>query len=269
MPNIDWNASDYQKHFSFVPSYGESVMELLTKPEGAFVVDLGCGNGMLTKKLAEKGYHVLGVDDSETMLRLAEKNCSGISFQKGNAVDFSLKPKADAIFSNAVLHWIDAKDQQKMLDNICHQLVLGGEFVCEFGGYGCAEQVHSTLEKCFAAHGMTYPRVFYFPTIGTYAPMLEQAGFRVEYASLFDRPTVQEGRDGLADWISMFVSWYGRFSEKRNYLGNDRETAGYTLAGGSLVRRLCTDTVSSSTGEIVMVLPVIHIVWIKRTEKER
>ena len=42
MPNIDWNASDYQKHFSFVPSYyGESVMELLTKPEGAFVVDLG------------------------------------------------------------------------------------------------------------------------------------------------------------------------------------------------------------------------------------
>ena len=58
------------------------------------------------------------------------------------------------------------------------------------------------LEKCFAAHGMTYPRVFYFPTIGTYAPMLEQAGFRVEYASLFDRPTVQEGRDGLADWIS-------------------------------------------------------------------
>ena len=164
MPNIDWNASDYQKHFSFVPSYGESVMELLTKPEGAFVVDLGCGNGMLTKKLAEKGYHVLGVDDSETMLRLAEKNCSGISFQKGNAVDFSL-------------------NQQKMLDNICHQLVLGGEFVCEFGGYGCAEQVHSTLEKCFAAHGMTYPRVFYFPTIGTYAPMLEQAGFRVEYAS--------------------------------------------------------------------------------------
>ena len=65
MPNIDWNASDYQKHFSFVPSYGESVMELLTKPEGAFVVDLGCGNGMLTKKLAEKGYHVLGVDDAE------------------------------------------------------------------------------------------------------------------------------------------------------------------------------------------------------------
>ena len=60
MPNIDWNASDYQKHFSFVPSYGESVMELLTKPEGAFVVDLGCGNGMLTKKLAEKRLSRIG-----------------------------------------------------------------------------------------------------------------------------------------------------------------------------------------------------------------
>ena len=159
MPNIDWNASDYQKHFSFVPSYGESVMELLTKPEGAFVVDLGCGNGMLTKKLAEKGYHVLGVDDSETMLRLAEKNCSGISFQKGNAVDFSLKQKADAIFSNAVLHWIDAKDQQKMLDNICHQLVLGGEFVCEFGGYGCAEKTRSLRNRL---NGTAHRRRFLF-----------------------------------------------------------------------------------------------------------
>ena len=88
MPNIDWNASDYQKHFSFVPSYGESVMELLTKPEGAFVVDLDCGNGMLTKKLAEKGYHVLGVDDSETMLRLAEKTAPGFLFRKEMRLTF-------------------------------------------------------------------------------------------------------------------------------------------------------------------------------------
>ena len=81
MPNIDWNASDYQKHFSFVPSYGESVMELLTKPEGAFVVDLGCGNGMLTKKLAEKGYHVLGeyYGAAEPLVRCGESHLSGLT----------------------------------------------------------------------------------------------------------------------------------------------------------------------------------------------
>ncbi len=35
--------------------------------------------------------------------------------------------------------------------------------------------------------------------------MLEKTGFRIEYAALFDRPTVQQGANGLADWIKMFV----------------------------------------------------------------
>ena len=35
---------------------------------------------------------------------------------------------------------------------------------------------------------------------------MEQHGFRVEYATLFDRPTVQKTEDGLIDWINMFVT---------------------------------------------------------------
>ena len=92
-----------------------------------------------------------------------------------------------------------------MLNNVYDNLKEGGELVCEFGGYGCAESVHSTLEQIFAGHGLKYKRVFYFPTIGQYAPLLEKAGFRVEYAVLFDRPTKQVGDNGLANWINMFV----------------------------------------------------------------
>ncbi len=93
---------------------------------------------------------------------------------------------------------------EAMLDNLFRQLAPGGELVCEMGGYGCAERVHSALEGCFAARGLPYRRAFYFPTIGQYAPMLERAGFAVKYMTLFDRPTVQNGPDGLAAWIRMF-----------------------------------------------------------------
>ena len=85
------------------------------------------------------------------------------------------------------------------------QLKPGGQFIFEFGGKGCAERVHSSLERQFARRGLAYPRTFYFPTIGEYAPILERAGFRVEYAVLFDRPTEQKTGDGLADWVRMFV----------------------------------------------------------------
>ena len=60
------------------------------------------------------------------------------------------------------------------------------------------------MERGFAKRGLEYPRVFYFPTVGEYAPILEKYGFRVEYAVLFDRPTVQKTENGLEDWIRMF-----------------------------------------------------------------
>ena len=59
--NIRWNAKNYKDNFSFVPEYGADVMGLLTVPKGSRVVDLGCGNGTLTKMLADKGYAVTGI----------------------------------------------------------------------------------------------------------------------------------------------------------------------------------------------------------------
>lgn len=202
--NIYWDAEKYKQDFMFVPEYGAAVLDLLDAAPGARVVDLGCGNGALTRQLADRGYQVLGVDASPEQLALARQAYPDLTFREGNALDFALEQPADAIFSNAVLHWIDADKQQAMLDHIASQIRPEGLFVCEFGGKGCAEHVHAELERRFAAHGLHYRRTFYFPTIGEYAPLLEKAGFRVEYATLFDRPTRQVGSDGLADWIRMF-----------------------------------------------------------------
>ena len=65
------------------------------------MVDLGCGNGALTQKLADRGYRVLGVDDSAEMVAEARALHPGLPFQKGDAVTFQLEEKADVIFSNA------------------------------------------------------------------------------------------------------------------------------------------------------------------------
>ena len=53
--NIFWDAEKYKKDFSFVPQYGEAVMDLLDAAPGSRVVDLGCGNGALTEQLAACG----------------------------------------------------------------------------------------------------------------------------------------------------------------------------------------------------------------------
>ena len=201
--NINWDAQNYSKDFKFVHKYGEDVIELLQSPKGSRILDLGCGNGKLTIKLKEKGYNVTGIDDSEAMLNIARANYNNIEFKKDNALTFKYEP-FDGIFSNAVLHWIDKEKQSDLLKNIASNIKTGGEFFWEFGGLGCAETVHSTLRRIFNEKGFDYKFNFYFPTIGEYAPLVENAGFSLRYAVLFDRPTVQQGENGLENWIRMF-----------------------------------------------------------------
>lgn len=66
--NINWNAKGYAKDFSFVPQYGKDVLALLDVKKGDTVIDLGCGNGKLTKQISDMGARVIGIDDSAEML---------------------------------------------------------------------------------------------------------------------------------------------------------------------------------------------------------
>ena len=54
--NIKWDANKYTENFAFVHQYGNSVIELIDADKGSSVLDLGCGNGALTKALKDKGY---------------------------------------------------------------------------------------------------------------------------------------------------------------------------------------------------------------------
>lgn len=180
-------------------------------------VDLGCGTGALSEGLLGLGYNVIGIDDSADMLKVAKKEHPNINFYKANALNFnlnSLSPQenikfnvtADVIFSNAVFHWINEGEQVRLAKNIAKNLKPQGVLVAEFGGHGCAEKVHTALKTAFENHGLTYVNGFYFPTVEQYLTVLESAGFRVEFISLFDRPTVQsDGENGLKNWVNMFI----------------------------------------------------------------
>ena len=201
--NNRWDSNNYTDNFQFVHKYGEGVLELLTVPKGSFVVDLGCGNGALTKRLYEKGFRTLGIDASPQMLEKAKELHPKLDFRLDDACKFRLEEKADAIFSNAVFHWID--DHDALVKNVSENLRSGGEFVFEFGGKGCAETVHNAMEQAISSFGLKYVNNFKFRSIGEFAPLLEKYGFSVKYAVLYGRPTEQIGENGLENWINMFL----------------------------------------------------------------
>ena len=181
--NIQWDAEKYAQDFSFVPKHGADLIGMLDRETVHTVLDLGCGGGVLTKQLSEAGFSVLGMDASETQLQTP----------------------VDAVFSNAVLHWIPRGKHPQLLSCVYRALLPHGQFVFECGGYGNANAIHSALRQAFGKRHLDYRFAFYFPTVGEYTPLLEQAGFKVVSAELFDRPTPLKGENGLEDWIRMFL----------------------------------------------------------------
>lgn len=203
---VNWNAEEYTRDYGFVHRYGEKVLNLLELPPGATVIDLGCGNGALTEQLALRGWRVLGIDASEEMLKEARRCHPSLSFWKDDACRFEVEEPVDAVFSNAVFHWIAKEKHPRLLRQINRALRQRGQLICEFGGESNGKALHNALRREFERRGRQYRLPFYFPTIGEYAPLLEQSGFRVEYASLFPRPTrCENGEEGLRRWVRMFV----------------------------------------------------------------
>ena len=203
-----WDAPEYQQSHSYIWQYGADLLGLLDPQPGQKILDLGCGTGHLTAEIAKSGAGVVGVDSSADMVRIAGQNFPHVIFLQADARKLSFDKPFDAVFSNAVLHWI--KEADEVLDSIAGCLKHGGRIVAEMGGKGNIEGVVTALRRALSST-LGHPRnevdPWYFPTIGEYSRLLEERGFEVSFASHFSRPTPQqEGEGGLRDWIRMFCS---------------------------------------------------------------
>ncbi|ODH01887.1 methyltransferase type 11 [Nostoc sp. KVJ20] len=202
-----WDTSLYQDKHAFVWQYGEDLLQLLNPQPGESILDLGCGTGQLTEKIAQSQAEVMGVDYASAMIEKARENYPHLRFEVADARNFQVDKPLDAVFSNAVLHWV--KEADSAIASIHQSLKPGGRFVAEFGGKGNVLAIATALSNALEAINIPAQALnpWYFPSIGEYATLLEQQGFDVIYSTLFARPTpLAEGEAGMANWIQMFAS---------------------------------------------------------------
>ena len=205
MPARDWDTELYEASHGFVWQFGSDMVALLAPAAGETIVDLGCGTGHLTAKIAESGARVIGIDSSPAMIGQARQNFPKLTFQLADAREFRVDEPVDAVFSNAALHWIP--DAGAVAERIAEALKPGGRLLAEFGGRGNVEHIHAALGAVLRSHGLPGETGLYFPTIGEYSGLLEKHGLEVQWAQLFARPTPLAGEDGMRTWIEMFHSY--------------------------------------------------------------
>jgi len=202
-----WNSELYESKHNYVSQLAADLVTQLAPKPGESILDLGCGTGHLTAKIAESGATVIGCDRSESMIAQAQANYPQIQFQLKNGEELSEINCFDAIFSNAALHWMT--DAQAVVQGIANALKPGGRLVAELGGKGNVKTIVTAVEEILVARGYDVPKtVWYFPSIAEYASLLENHGLEVRFAQLCDRPTALEGEEGLRHWIEMFASHF-------------------------------------------------------------
>jgi trans-aconitate methyltransferase len=196
-----WDPQSYRHNAGFVAALGEPVLQLLAAKPGERVLDLGCGDGVLTARLQALGCDVVGVDSSPEQVAAASARGLRARVLSGDALDYT--HAFDAVFSNAALHWM--RDADAVIAGVWRALRPGGRFVAECGGHGCVAKIRAALRTALAARGLAAAaeEPWYFPSAEEYGARLARAGFTVRSIALFDRPTPLP--TGIAGWLETFA----------------------------------------------------------------
>jgi SAM-dependent methyltransferase len=214
-----WDAADYARVGGFVSELGGAALDLLDAKPGERILDVGCGEGTLTRRLVERGATVLGIDNSPEMVAAAREK--GIDALLLAAEDMQFFGEFDAAFSNATLHWVLHKEQAARA--IFRALKSGGRFAGEMGGEGNLTKLREELDDELVIRGYVPPfeASNWYASPEEFAGVYEAAGFREVDARLIERPTAIE--HGVAAWVTTFrKGWLDRAGvpeEERTEIG--------------------------------------------------
>ena len=197
-----WNPTQYGNNARYVSDLGMPVVDLLAPQAGERILDLGCGDGVLTIKLTEFGCTLVGVDASDEMVEAAKSLGLDARVMDGQALEFV--DEFDAVFSNAALHWM--KNPEQVIAGVRRALKPGGRFVGEFGGYGNVANIVKALEAALALRGIVVANPWYFPRPEEFSKLLEDKGFELKTIDLFPRPTLLPG--DVSGWLETFAQHY-------------------------------------------------------------
>lgn len=133
------------------------------------VLDVGCGTGQLTARIADelRPQEVVGCDASAGMLARARERSAAVTWVEGSAEELPFADDSfDAVVTTEAFHWFD---QPRALADF--RRVLGDDGVLVIGVM--------TPSSAMSAKAWSFLGAAHWPTLDQLPELIEAAGFRV------------------------------------------------------------------------------------------
>jgi trans-aconitate 2-methyltransferase len=202
-----WDGRDYERHSSHQRAWGSDLIAELSLHGDERILDLGCGDGSLTRQLAARVPRgsVLGIDAAVEMLDAALDKCApNMAVRHLDITDLDFEAEFDVVFSNASLHWVH--DHDAVLHAIHRALRPGGVLLAQFGCDGncpnlleCLHRQMATPPFSKALAGFVWP--WFFPTLSAYDDLLRASSFAEWRTWMEQREQRFPGADAIVGWI--------------------------------------------------------------------
>jgi trans-aconitate 2-methyltransferase len=212
---MPWDPNQYHLFQKERAAPFTDLLDLIRVRPGMQVVDLGCGTGELTRRLAEHlpGSQVLGLDSSKEMLDQAATHArAGLRFQWGRIE--ALEGEWDLVFSHAALQWVE--DHRALIPSLLDRLRPGGQLAAQMPSNHTHPAQTLILEVAgeppFVEALEGWMRRSPVLSIDAYAELLFASG--AQELAVFEKvyPHVLEGADAVAEWGAgtVLVPYYER-----------------------------------------------------------
>jgi trans-aconitate 2-methyltransferase len=178
----EFDGRKYEQASAHQKEWGTALIAELDFQGTEHVLDLGCGDGALTARMAEllpQG-QVVGIDSSRGMIAAAQPKAKhNLRFVLMDINDLDFSEEFDVIFSNATLHWI--KDHRHLYKNVCRLLYPGGRVRFNFGGAGnCMHFLkvirEAMTQPAFSSFFVGFEWPWYMPAVEEYTALVEVSG---------------------------------------------------------------------------------------------
>ncbi len=207
MAIFDFNGEMYKKASNHQKEWGRGLIFELQLRGNEKILDLGCGDGVLTEKLSSlvPNGEVIGIDSSNGMIETAEKiTKDNLKFICMDMNEMTFQNEFDVIFSNAALHWV--KDHNRLLNAAYAALKASGVILWDFGGDGnCANflnvisQVINEDRYSGYFEGFEYP--WFMPSKEQYEQIISDIGFSDFTITEVNRDRYFSSADEMVRWI--------------------------------------------------------------------